>query len=45
MRYPLDELYADEVMFSIEKHGELRGNLEARLLELLRESELSLHPN
>jgi diadenosine tetraphosphate (Ap4A) HIT family hydrolase len=45
MRYPLDELYANEVMFSLERHGELRNNLEVRLLELLRESELGLHPN
>lgn len=43
--YPLEELYADEVMFSLEKHAELRGKLELRLLELLRESELSLNPN
>jgi diadenosine tetraphosphate (Ap4A) HIT family hydrolase len=35
--YQLEELYADGVMFSLEKHGELRSKLEARLLELLRE--------
>jgi diadenosine tetraphosphate (Ap4A) HIT family hydrolase len=37
--YSLEELYADDVMFSFEKHAELRSKLEARLLELLRESD------
>ena len=36
--YPLDELNAEGVMFSLEKHGDLRSKLEVRLLELLRES-------
>jgi diadenosine tetraphosphate (Ap4A) HIT family hydrolase len=38
MRYPLDELNADEHQFSLEKHAELRGKLEVRLLKLLCES-------
>jgi diadenosine tetraphosphate (Ap4A) HIT family hydrolase len=36
--YPLEELYAAEYQFSLEKHGELRAKLEVRLLGLLRES-------
>jgi diadenosine tetraphosphate (Ap4A) HIT family hydrolase len=39
--YPLEELYAEEFQFSLEKHSELRAKLEARLLELLREADLS----
>jgi diadenosine tetraphosphate (Ap4A) HIT family hydrolase len=38
--YPLEELYAEDVLFSLEKHSELRGKLENRLLELLRETDL-----
>jgi diadenosine tetraphosphate (Ap4A) HIT family hydrolase len=36
--YPLEELYAEEFLFSLEKQGELRSNLEVHLLELLREA-------
>ena len=39
--YSLDELYAEEFQFSLEKHGEPRAKLEVRLLELLRESDSS----
>jgi diadenosine tetraphosphate (Ap4A) HIT family hydrolase len=39
--YPLDELNAEDVQFSLEKHGELRAELEVRLLGLLREAGLS----
>ena len=41
MSYPLDELSAEEFQFTLERHGELRGQLEVRLLELLRESDLA----
>jgi diadenosine tetraphosphate (Ap4A) HIT family hydrolase len=35
--YPLEELNATEHQFSLENHGELRSNLETRLLGLLRD--------
>jgi diadenosine tetraphosphate (Ap4A) HIT family hydrolase len=38
--YSLEELNAEEVQFSLEKHGELRDKLEVRLLELLRNADL-----
>ena len=38
--YPSEELYAENVMFSLERHGELRSNLEVRLLELLHQANL-----
>jgi diadenosine tetraphosphate (Ap4A) HIT family hydrolase len=38
--YPLDELNAEEIQFSLEKHGELRGKLEVHLLKLLLETNL-----
>jgi diadenosine tetraphosphate (Ap4A) HIT family hydrolase len=34
--YGSEELYAEDVLFSLEKHAELRAKLEVRLLELLR---------
>jgi diadenosine tetraphosphate (Ap4A) HIT family hydrolase len=38
--YLLEELYAEEHQFSLEKHSELRGKFEVRLLELMRETDL-----
>ena len=40
MSYPSEELYAENVLFSLEKHGELRSKLEVRLLELLHQANL-----